>query len=319
VRREQEKRQRQQKVLSAHLAQSLAKTGLEAVSPISEREWRKLVGMYNAIADFDPLSIVSKERVRKSLSVGLPDALRGEIWCMLCQVQRERASHSADIYQKLLELENPEDEHRIQKDVVRTFTNYPMSGQSNDQDGSWNQQDGHEMLFNALFAYANYDSQIGYVQGLNYIAAMLLMHIQDEEKVFWCLIYLLNRKNWRQIYIEDMPKLMELIDEVEQRLAEDFPALDAHLKEQNFTAGAAFSPLFITLYIYQIEHQFAMKIFESFIFDGEEALMRVLWRMLALKQEKICAKTEMDLIQFLRTDIINESIEELGISGLIDA
>ena len=71
------------------------------------------------------------------------------------------------------------------------------------------------MLFNVLLAFANYDTQIGYVQGLNYVAAMLLMHIQDEEKTFWCLTYLLNRKNWRRIYTEDMPKLMELIDEVE--------------------------------------------------------------------------------------------------------
>lgn len=47
------------------------------------------------------------------------------------------------------------------------------------------------MLFNVLLAYANYDTQIGYVQGLNYIAAMLLMHIQEEENVFWCLVSIL--------------------------------------------------------------------------------------------------------------------------------
>lgn len=34
--------------------------------------------------------------------------------------------HSEDIYWKLVDLENPEDEHRIQKDVTRTFTNYPI-------------------------------------------------------------------------------------------------------------------------------------------------------------------------------------------------
>ena len=59
------------------------------VSTVSEREWRKLVGMYNTIMEFDPLQIVSKERVRKTLLVGIPDSLRGEIWCMLCRVQRE--------------------------------------------------------------------------------------------------------------------------------------------------------------------------------------------------------------------------------------
>jgi hypothetical protein len=51
---------------------------------ISEREWRKLVGMYNAISDFDPLQIVSRERVKFSIINGIPDSLRGEIWCLLC-------------------------------------------------------------------------------------------------------------------------------------------------------------------------------------------------------------------------------------------
>mmetsp|Transcript_24163 Transcript_24163/g.37130 ORF Transcript_24163/g.37130 Transcript_24163/m.37130 type:complete len:80 (+) Transcript_24163:1473-1712(+) len=79
---------------------------------------------------------------------------------------------------------------------------------------------------------------------------MFLMHIQDEERVFWCLNYILNRLNWRCIYMEDMPKLVEIVDTIEQKIAEDFPELDKHLKEQDVTIGAAFSPLFITLYIY---------------------------------------------------------------------
>ena len=79
---------------------------------------------------------------------------------------------------------------------------------------------------------------------------MLHMHVQDEEKVFWCLLYLLNRKNWRTLYMEEMPKLMELMDTVGHKLEVDYPNIDAHLKEQDFTVGAAFSPLFITLYIY---------------------------------------------------------------------
>ena len=144
------------------------------------------------------------------------------------------------------------------------------------------------------------------------------MHIQDEEKTFWCLIYLLNRKNWRRIYTEDMPKLMELIDEVEQKLIEDYPNIEKHLRESDFTVGAAFSPIFITLYIYQIDHEYAMRIFEMFILDGEQALLRVLYRMLDLKGEKLCGLYEVELMMYLRTDIINECIEEYGIASLLD-
>lgn len=61
----------------------------DEIKTISEREWRKIVGMYASINEFDPLSVVSKERVRKTILNGVPHSLRGEIWCMLCKVKYE--------------------------------------------------------------------------------------------------------------------------------------------------------------------------------------------------------------------------------------
>ena len=50
---------------------------------------------------------------------------------------------------------------------------------------------------------------------MNYIAGMLLMHIQDDEKVFWCILYIMNRKNWRCIYKHELTKLMQLLASVD--------------------------------------------------------------------------------------------------------
>jgi hypothetical protein len=61
-----------------------------------------------------------------------------------------------------------------------------------------------------------------------------------------------------------------------------------------------------------------MRIFEMFILDGEQALLRVLYRMLDLKGDKICSLKEVELMIFLRTDIINECIAEHGIASLLD-
>ena len=56
---------------------------------------------------------------------------------------------------------------------------------------------GNNKLFNVLKAYANYDNEIGYVQGMNYIVAMLLFYITDEETVFWCLYQLMHKFRYR--------------------------------------------------------------------------------------------------------------------------
>ena len=64
------------------------------------------------------------------------------------------------------------------------------------------------------------------------------------------MIYILNRRNWRSIYTDEMPKLMELLEHVETKLKDEYPDLTEHLEMNGLTVAAAFSPLFITLYIY---------------------------------------------------------------------
>jgi len=82
-------------------------------SLIEEREWRQLVGMNSTMPEFNLIESIHHERLRKSILNKVPDSLRGEIWCMICQTKREKAMHAPGFYEKLLTIENPEDEHRI--------------------------------------------------------------------------------------------------------------------------------------------------------------------------------------------------------------
>ena len=52
--------------------------------------------------------------------------------------------------------------------------------------------------------------------------------------------------------------------------------------------------------------------------DGEEALLRILYKMIEKRQHKILQMEEMELITYLRTDIINECIREDGIGALLE-
>ena len=48
-----------------------------------------------------------------------------------------------------------------------------------------------------------------------------------------------------------------------------------------------FSPHFMTLYVYLTPVEIATRLFEIFILEGENALIRVLLRMIDLKEKKI--------------------------------
>jgi hypothetical protein len=71
----------------------------------------------------------------------------------------------------------------ISKDISRTLSDLQL----------WREDlsAGNNKLFNVLKAYANYDNEVSYVQGLNYVVGMMLFYIEDEEQVFWCLFSLM--------------------------------------------------------------------------------------------------------------------------------
>lgn len=43
-----------------------------------------------------------------------------------------------------------------------------------------------------LTAYARHNPSVGYCQGMNFVAAMLLLQLSDEEHAFWCLCALVE-------------------------------------------------------------------------------------------------------------------------------
>lgn len=115
---------------------------------------------------------------------GVPEALRGKLWAKLLKATEMSAGHSHNLYSKLTEFPNEEVEKLLDKDVDRTFAELKLWREKTDC--------GNNKLFNVCKAFANYDKEVSYVQGLNYIVALMLIFIQDEETVFWSLVYLMH-------------------------------------------------------------------------------------------------------------------------------
>ena len=65
----------------------------------------------------------------------------------------------------------------------------------------------------------------------------------------------------------------------------------------------------MTLYVYLTPIEIATRLFELFILDGETALVRLLLRMIELKQKKILAKEDVELQRYILTEIIVECTE----------
>ncbi len=98
--------------------------------------------------------------------LGVPEALRGKIWQKLCNM--ENKVEMTDRYRVLL-TKDTKCETVIQRDIHRTFPAHKFFRETG---GS-----GQDALFKVSKAYAVYDSELGYTQGLSFIAASLLLHV----------------------------------------------------------------------------------------------------------------------------------------------
>ena len=63
------------------------------------------------------------------------------------------------------------------KDVHRTFSEYGLFLES--------PKSGKNKLFNLLKAYSLYEPDIGYLQGMNFIAALILRIFNEDEVLAW--------------------------------------------------------------------------------------------------------------------------------------
>jgi hypothetical protein len=170
-----------------------------------------------------------------SLKEGIPESLRGKIWMTLSKSLEIALNHSEDVYYKLLRTEDKEIESLINRDLERTMlssvvqnpkTKKPIISQV---DLSSKQQ----KLFNILKAYAIYDSEVGYCQGTNYIVAVLLNNINSERASFWAFVQIMNDKNWRDLYINNTPKLMRMLDVLKNMIMTKIPDLYNYFEESN--------------------------------------------------------------------------------------
>lgn len=84
------------------------------------------------------------------------------------------------------------DERQIDHDLHRTFPEVPFFRKENA---------GYWMLKNILQGIAIWDNDIGYVQGMNFIAACFLWHA-DECYAFWLFIHLMEELEMRDIFDE---------------------------------------------------------------------------------------------------------------------
>ncbi|XP_029681261.1 TBC1 domain family member 30 isoform X2 [Takifugu rubripes] len=241
---------------------------------------------------YDALKAVAR------LPTGIPKEWRRRVWLTLA----DQYLHSISIdWEKTLrfafnERSNPDDDSlgiQIVKDLHRTGCS-SYCGQEGEQD--------RVVLKRVLLAYARWNKAVGYCQGFNVLAALILEVTEgNESDALKVMIYLIDKVLPESYFANNLRALSVDMAVFRDLLRLKLPRLSQHLhllqKSANKEAGGSYEPpltnvftmqWFLTIFATCLPAPTVLKIWDSVFFEGSEMLFRValaIWERLGERIE----------------------------------
>ncbi|XP_047226097.1 TBC1 domain family member 4 isoform X7 [Girardinichthys multiradiatus] len=224
-----------------------------------------------------------KEDIYRAVCHGVPKSRRGEVWLLLSHQHRlqHRLPHrqqAPDIpYYDLLKQLTAQ-QHAILVDLGRTF---PTHQYFSVQLGA-----GQLSLYNLLKAYSLMDTEVGYCQGISFVAGVLLLHMR-EEQAFDMLKFLMYDLGIRRQYRPDMVSLQIQMYQLSRLLHDYHRDLYNHLEEYEIGPSLYAAPWFLTLFASQFPLGFVSRIFDFVFVQGTEVIFKVALCLLSSHEGEI--------------------------------
>ena len=172
----------------------------------------------------------------------------------------------------------------IKRDINRTFyTSKFVEG------------NGKKMLSDILTALAFIRPEIGYCQGMNFIAGALINFIDDEERCFWIFLSFIDNIDMNNLYTKNMPDYSIRVYQLNYYIKEYFPELSFHFKKHQINPDVFFSKWILTIFSNYLPFDVLYKVWDVFIIDKWKAIFKFSLMILNSMKDKLIT---MDLITF---------------------
>ncbi|XP_040600834.1 TBC1 domain family member 12 isoform X2 [Mesocricetus auratus] len=263
----------------------------------------------------------STRRVRELWWQGLPPSVRGKVWSLAVgnelnitpELYEIFLSRARERWKSFSETSSDNDIEGIsvadreasleliKLDISRTFPSLYIFQKG----GPY-----HDVLHSILGAYTCYRPDVGYVQGMSFIAAVLILNLEEAD-AFIAFANLLNKPCQLAFFRVDHSMMLKYFATFEVFFEENLSKLFFHFKSYSLTPDIYLIDWIFTLYSKSLPLDLACRVWDVFCRDGEEFLFRTGLGILRLYEDILLQMDFIHIAQFLTKlpeDITSEKL-----------